>query len=72
MNNNNSKTMLGKKELFKVQKDTHFICKTLSLKEFGIQFSRRLKNDMPKICQDFEKVKVGTYCFVNKVAHDLT
>ena len=30
---------------------THFICKTPFLKEFWIQFSRRLKNFIPEICQ---------------------
>ena len=41
---------------FKLQKDTHYICKIFFLIKFGIQLSRRMKNDMPEICQNVEKV----------------
>ena len=41
---------------FKLKKDTHFICKTHFLKKFGIQLSRRLKNYLPKICQNIQNV----------------
>ena len=58
MNNNNRKIGLGKKEMLEVKKC--FICKTPSLKEFWIKFSRRLKNYVPKICQIFQKVEVAT------------
>lgn len=60
MNDNNRKIVLGKKEPFEGQKDTNFACKTPSIKEFWIQFSCKLKNDMPKICQHFQEVKVAT------------
>ena len=58
MNDNNRKIGLGKKEMLEVKKC--FICKTPSLKEFWIKFSRRLKNYVPKICQVFQKVEVAT------------
>ena len=57
-NNNNRKIGLGKKEMLEVKKC--FICKTPSLKEFWIKFSRRLKNYVPKICRVFQKVEVAT------------
>ena len=55
---NNRKIGLGKKEMLEEKKC--FICKTLSLKEFWIKISRRPKNYMPKICQNFQKVKAAT------------
>ena len=54
-NDNKKKKDLGKKETCKVFKGTHLICKTPFLKEFWIQFSRRPKNYMHEICQDFQK-----------------
>ena len=54
-NDNNKKKGLVKKETCKVFKGTHLIYKTPFLKEFWIQFSRRLKNYMHEICQDFQK-----------------
>ena len=56
MNDNNGKIRLVMKMTFKLQKDTHYICKILFLKQFGIQLSRRMKNYMPEICQNVEKV----------------
>ena len=64
MNDNNRKTVLGKKEPFKVEKDTHFISKTPSLQEWWIHFSQKLKNDIPKICKTFQKVKVATFVLI--------
>ena len=61
MNDHKRKIGLGKKEMFEVKKC--FICKTPSLKEFWIKFSRRLKNYVPKICQNFRKVEVAPYYF---------
>ena len=58
MNDNNRKIVLGKKEMLEMKKC--FISKTLSLKEFWIKFSRRLKNYMPKIYQNFQKVEAAT------------
>ena len=55
---NNRKIELHKKEMLEVKK--WFICKTPSLKEFCIKFSRRLKNYVPKICQVLKKVEVAT------------
>ena len=57
MNDKNRKIGLGKKEMFEVKKC--FIWKTPSLKKFRIKFSRRLKNYMPKICQNLQKVEVA-------------
>ena len=51
MNENNGQIRLVLKRTFKVQKDTHFICKIPFLKKKnGIQLSRRLKNYMSEIC----------------------
>ena len=61
MNDNNRKLGLGKKEMLEVKKN--FICKTRSLEEFWIKFSRRLKNYVPKICKVFQKGEVATQHF---------
>ena len=66
MNDNNRKIGLGKKQMLEVKKC--FVCKTPSLKEFWIKFSRKLKNYMSKICQNFQKVEVAI-TFLNEVAH---
>ena len=58
MSDNNQALGLGKKESFEVQK--YFTCKTPSLNEVWIQFSSRLQNYMPNICQNFVKVEVAT------------
>ena len=65
MNDNNRKIGLGKKEMLEVKKC--FICKTLSLKEFWIKFSRRLKNYVSIICQVFQKVEVAED--VSEISH---
>ena len=52
INDNNRKIGLGKKEMLEVKKS--FVCKTPSLKEF------RIKNYMPKICENFQKVEAAT------------
>ena len=44
------------KMTFKLKKDTHFICKIPFLKKIEIQLSRRLKNYMPEICLNVQKV----------------
>ena len=59
MNDNNRKIGLGKKEMLEVKKC--FICKTPSLNEFWIKFSRRLKNYVPKICQIFQKLQLNIF-----------
>ena len=56
MGDNNRKIKLAMKKMFKLQKNTHFICKIPFLKKFWIQLSRRLKNYMPEICQNIQKV----------------
>ena len=56
MNDNSGKIRSVMKITFKLQKDTHFICKIPFLKNFGIQLSRRLKNYIPEICQNVQKV----------------
>ena len=58
MNDSNGKIRLLMKMTFKLQKDTHFVCKILFLKK-NCQLSRRLKNYikcMPEICQNVQKV----------------
>ena len=56
MNDNNGKIKIIKKMKLKLQTYTHFICIIHFLKEFGIQLSRRLKNYIPEICQNGQKV----------------
>ena len=56
MNDNNGQIRLVMKKTFKLQKDTHFICKIPFLKKIEIQLSRRLKNYMPEICLNVQKV----------------
>ena len=65
MYDNNRNLGLGNKEMFEVKKC--FICKTPSLNEFWITFSHRLKNYMPKICQNFRRSCNVT--FLNEVTH---
>ena len=61
MNDNNRKIGLGKKQMLEVKKC--FVCKTPFLKKFWIKFSRKLKNYMSKICQNFQKVEVAINIF---------
>ena len=56
MKDNNGKVRMVMKMTFKLKKDTHFICKISFLKKFRIELSRRLKNYMPEICQNVQKV----------------
>ena len=56
MNANNGQIRLVMKKTFKLLKDTHFICKIPFLKKIGIQLYRRLKNYMPEICLNVQKV----------------
>ena len=55
MNDNDGKIRLVMKITFILYKD-YFICKISFLKKNGIQFYRRLKNYMPEICQNIQKV----------------
>ena len=56
MNDNNGQIKLVTKKTFKLQKDTHFICKIPFLKNIEIQLPRRLKNYMLEICLSVQKV----------------
>ena len=55
MNDNDEKIRLVMKITFILYKD-YFICKISFLKKNWIQFYRRLKNYMPEICQNIQKV----------------
>ena len=54
MNDNKRKIGLGKKEMLEGKK-TFYLQNSFHKRIF--KFSRRLKNDMPKICQIFQKVE---------------
>ena len=56
MNDNDGKMRPVMKKTFELQKDAHFTSKIPFLKIFWIQLSRRLKNSMPEICQNIQKV----------------
>ena len=56
MNDNNGQMTLVMKKTFKLLKDTHFISKIPFLKEIGIQLSCRLKNYMPEVCPNVQKI----------------
>ena len=56
MNDNNGQIRLVIEKTFKLYKDTHFMCKIPFLKKIGIQLSHRLKNYMPEICLNAQKI----------------
>ena len=56
MNDNNREIRLVMKMMFKLQKDTHFICKVPFLKKFGSRLSLGPKNYRSEICQNVQKV----------------
>ena len=56
MNDKKEQIRLVMKKTFKLYKDTQFICKIPFLKKIGIQLSCRLKNYMPEICPNVQKI----------------